>query len=255
VLSGLLLAGCGSQQRVAGSRTSHADHAAARPTYKVGAPHQISAVWYYPAVDYDYDETGLASWYGEPFDRQFTANGEVFDLNQLTAVHRTLPMPSVVQMTNLANGRSMQSRVNDRGPFTGDRIPDVARRAAQLLGFETKGTALVRVSIIKDESMRVAELAKRNGGDAGASVAEAASAAAVDAAAMTKRPSDVPAPLPPPAAAPVNAVPPPVPVAGCRLCLRKSLRSGSNRRNESSSKQARSGFGRTLNVSSRASRR
>ncbi len=60
--------------------------------YKVGAPYQINGVWYYPAADYSYDETGVASWYGEQFDRKYTANGEIFDLNELTAAHRTLPI-------------------------------------------------------------------------------------------------------------------------------------------------------------------
>src|ERR1700756_2860405 len=147
VLAALLLASCSSQPQRIGS-----DHyRAGRPMYKVGAPYQIGGVWYYPAVDYNYDETGVASWYGEAFDQQYTANGEIFDLNQLTAAHRTLPMPSIVQVTNLENGRSMQLRVNDRGPFVGGRIIDVSRRAAQLLGFETNGTARVRVTIIKDE--------------------------------------------------------------------------------------------------------
>jgi rare lipoprotein A len=172
--------------------------------YKVGTPYQIGGVWYYPAVDYNYDETGVASWYGEDFDQQYTANGEIFDLNQLTAAHRTLPMPSIVQVTNLDNGRSMQLRVNDRGPFARGRIVDVSRRAAQLLGFETNGAALVRVSILKNESIRVAELAKRNGGDTRGLVAEAPSVAAVEAVASTRQARQTAAPPPPPA--PVSAV-------------------------------------------------
>jgi rare lipoprotein A (peptidoglycan hydrolase) len=174
--------------------------------------------WYYPAIDYNYDEIGVASWYGEEFDQQYTANGEIFDLNQLTAAHRTLPMPSIVQVTNLAKGRSMQLRVNDRGPFARGR--DVSRRAAQLLGFETNGAALVRVSIIKGEGIRVAELAKRNGGDIGVLVAEAPSVAAVEAAARTRQPLGAPAPPPP--AAPVNAVPALVAVAALPRLPEKS---------------------------------
>ncbi len=214
ILGGLLVAGCGSQPRMSGYNEigSPGHHRPPRPMYKVGSPYQMAGVWYYPAVDYNYDETGVASWYGEEFDQQYTANGEIFDLNQLTAAHRTLPMPSIVQVTNLANGRSMQLRVNDRGPFARGRVLDVSRRAAQLLGFETNGTALVRVSIIKGESIRVAELAKRNGGDTRVLVAEAPSVVAVEAAART-RPPGAPAPPPPPSAAPVNAVPSPVAVA------------------------------------------
>jgi rare lipoprotein A len=210
----LLVAACGSQQRTSTYGEGGGHHRAGRPMYKVGAPYQIGGVWYYPTVDYNYEETGVASWYGEQFDQQYTANGEIFDLNQLTAAHRTLPMPSIVQITNLDNGRSMQLRVNDRGPFARGRIIDVSRRAAQLLGFETNGTALVRLTIMKDESLQVAELATRNGGDSRVLVAEAPSVASVEAAAAAARPARIAAaPPPPPPAASINAVPSPVVVA------------------------------------------
>lgn len=161
--AGFALSACGSSE-VGGPRASGGGGGWARaghPTYKVGAPYQINGVWYYPKVDYDYDETGVASWYGEAFDKQSTANGEIFDLNELTAAHRTLPLPSVVEVTNLQNGRTMQVRVNDRGPFAQNRILDVSRRAAQLLGFERSGTTPVHVRIVKDESIRVAQAAMR----------------------------------------------------------------------------------------------
>ncbi len=138
-----------------------------RGYYKVGAPYQVNGVWYYPRVDYSYDETGTASWYGEAFNGKSTANGEIFDLTQVSAAHKTLQLPSVVEVTNLQNSRALKVRVNDRGPFAGDRIIDLSRRAAQLLGFERAGTAPVRVRIIKDESIKVAEAAMR--GDIGAS--------------------------------------------------------------------------------------
>jgi len=189
-LVALVAAACSSQQR-----QGEGQYRAGRPMYKVGAPYQINGVWYYPAADYSYDETGVASWYGEQFDRKYTANGEIFDLNELTAAHRTLPMPSIVQVTNLTNGRSLQLRVNDRGPFARGRIIDVSRRASQLLGFATNGSALVRVKIMKEESIQVAELAKRNGGDTRVLVAEAPSVAKVEAASAIS-----PAPAPPPAA-------------------------------------------------------
>jgi rare lipoprotein A len=168
--------------------------------YKVGAPYQINGVWYYPAVDYNYDETGVASWYGEQFEQRYTANGEIFDLNELTAAHRTLPMPSIVQVTNLNNGRTLQLRVNDRGPFARGRIIDVSRRASQLLGFATNGTALVRVKIMMEDSIQVAELARRNGGDARVLVAEAPSVAKVAAAPEVAHQASAPP------AAPVSAV-------------------------------------------------
>ena len=175
--------------------------------YKVGAPYQINGVWYYPAVDYNYDETGVASWYGEQFDQRYTANGEIFDLNELTAAHRTLPMPSIVQVTNLNNGRALQLRVNDRGPFARSRIIDVSRRASQLLGFATNGTALVRVKIMEEVSIQVAELASRNGGDTRVLVAEAPSVAKVAAAPVVTHQTS------PPPAAPFSAVPSPPVVA------------------------------------------
>jgi rare lipoprotein A len=135
--------------------------------YKVGQPYQVDGTWYYPAEDLAYDETGIASWYGEAFHAKDTANGEVFDLNALTAAHKTLPMPSIVQVTNLENGRSLQLRVNDRGPFVRGRIIDVSRRAAQLLGFEGKGTAKVRVHVLAPESIQVAAIARQNGSEPG----------------------------------------------------------------------------------------
>ena len=133
--------------------------------YKVGNPYQIAGVWYRPAEDFSYDETGIASWYGEDFHGKYTANGEVYDLNALTAAHRTLPMPTIVQVTNLDNGRTIELRVNDRGPFARGRIIDVSRRAAQLLGFEPQGTAKVHVRIMVPETIQAVSLARRNGGD------------------------------------------------------------------------------------------
>ncbi|HEX9446391.1 MAG TPA: septal ring lytic transglycosylase RlpA family protein, partial [Dongiaceae bacterium] len=102
--------------------------------YKIGKPYQVDGVWYYPKTDMDYDETGIASWYGPGFHGQYTANGEVYDQNGLTAAHKTLPLPSMVRVTNLDNGRSIVVRVNDRGPFVNGRIVDLTRRDAQLLG-------------------------------------------------------------------------------------------------------------------------
>ena len=101
--------------------------------YKIGNPYKINGLWYYPKVDYDYTETGIASWYGPNFHGKTTANGENFDQNLISAAHRTLPLPSLVRVTNLENGRSIRVRVNDRGPFAHGRIIDMSRRGAQLL--------------------------------------------------------------------------------------------------------------------------
>ena len=116
--------------------------------YKVGKPYAVKGIWYYPKEDPTYDQTGIASWYGNSFHGRRTANGEIYDMNALTAAHKTLPMPVKVQVTNLDNGRSLVLKVNDRGPFVNGRIIDVSRRAAQLLGFHKRGTAKVRVSIL-----------------------------------------------------------------------------------------------------------
>jgi len=120
--------------------------------YKVGNPYQVHGVWYHPKENPGYDETGIASWYGHPFHGKATANGESYDMNEMTAAHKTLPMPVMVRVTNLENGRSVVLRVNDRGPFVNGRIIDVSRRGAQLLGFEGKGTAAVRVQVISPDN-------------------------------------------------------------------------------------------------------
>ena len=121
-------------------------------TYKVGNPYKIMGKWYYPKEDYSYSEVGTASWYGKDFHAKKTANGEKYDMNSLTAAHRTLPLPSIVKVTNLENGRSLVLRVNDRGPYAKNRIIDVSKRASQLLGFYTQGTTKVRVEVMEKES-------------------------------------------------------------------------------------------------------
>ncbi len=128
--------------------------------YKIGNPYKIKGVWYYPAVDYGYDKTGIASWYGPGFHGKLTANGETYDQNALTAAHKTLPLPSIVQVTNLENGRSIKVTVNDRGPYAFGRVIDMSRRGAQLLGFHRKGIARVRVRILADESRQLAHALK-----------------------------------------------------------------------------------------------
>jgi rare lipoprotein A (peptidoglycan hydrolase) len=90
-------------------------------------------------------ETGIASWYGEPYHGRRTANGELYDMHLLTAAHRTMPLPSYVRVTNLLNNRSVIVRVNDRGPFIAGRILDVSFGAAQALGMVQQGLAKVRI--------------------------------------------------------------------------------------------------------------
>ncbi len=116
--------------------------------YKVGQPYQVENVWYYPREQPDYDETGIASWYGPTFYGHHTANGEMYDGNSLTAAHKTLPLPVNVRVTNLSNGKSIVVRVNDRGPYARGRIIDLSKRAAELLDVVQTGTARVRVTYL-----------------------------------------------------------------------------------------------------------
>ena len=149
--------------------------------YKVGKPYQISGRWYYPAYDPDYAVVGVASWYGVPFHGRKTANGEVFDRHKQSAAHPTLPLPSIVRVTNLTNQRQLELRVNDRGPFVGDRIIDLSQAAARDLGFERRGTTQVRVEFVRLADGRegpqtpaeVVAVAKQDGGStAGQPVAQ-----------------------------------------------------------------------------------
>jgi rare lipoprotein A len=162
VAAGLVLAACGSRPPTPAAYAPSGG-GQSQGSYKIGRPYKIEGIWYYPKEDWSYDETGIASWYGEQFHGRSTADGEIFDLNSLTAAHRTLPMPVVVRVTNLDNGRSIKLRVNDRGPYARGRIIDVSRRAAQMLGFEGQGTAHVRVQIDVPDSMVVAAAAGRGG--------------------------------------------------------------------------------------------
>jgi rare lipoprotein A len=196
--------------------TRPAPSAEKRGSYKVGKPYQIAGVWYYPAEDYSYDETGIASWYGPNFHAKETANGEVFDQNAVTAAHKTLPLPCFVRVTNLENGRSIVVRVNDRGPYVASRIIDLSRRSAQLLGTEGQGTARVRVQILAEESRALAARLKAGERVDYAAVtppptaaprervaAETPASAPVPVRRQEVRPAVVEAPLPPPAAEPV----------------------------------------------------
>ncbi len=118
------------------------------PHYKVGKPYKINGRWYRPEEDDDYEKVGIASWYGRDFHGKRTANGEIYDMNRLSAAHTTLPMPSMVEVKNLKNGRKIVVRVNDRGPFADDRLIDLSREAARRLGFEKDGLTKVRVKFL-----------------------------------------------------------------------------------------------------------
>lgn len=108
-------------------------------------PYTIRGRTYTPVIDEDYDEVGVASWYGDAFHGRPTATGEIYDMNGLSAAHTTLPLPSLAEVTNLRTGQSVIVRLNDRGPFVGDRIIDLSRGAADALGVRSQGLAEVRV--------------------------------------------------------------------------------------------------------------
>lgn len=116
-----------------------------RGLYRVGPPYTVGGRTFVPAEDATYDAMGQASFYGEAFHGKPTANGEIFDMNGLSAAHPTLPMPCYVLVTNLRNGRTIMVRVNNRGPYTPGRILDLSRRAADLLDFTRNGVTQVRV--------------------------------------------------------------------------------------------------------------
>jgi rare lipoprotein A len=177
VLGGLLLAGCGSTPEPVQPGAGH---------YKLGNPYQIAGRWYYPSYDPSYAAVGIASWYGYPFHGRATANGELFDRDTPSAAHPTLPLPSIVRVTNLANQRQLDLRVNDRGPFVGDRIIDLSQAAARALGFEQHGITEVRV-----EFVGLADALGTPPQPTSASSVRVAAAQAVPA--VASRPSDAPA--------------------------------------------------------------
>jgi rare lipoprotein A len=117
-------------------------------TYRVGRPYQVAGRTYVPEENPNYEADGIASWYGDVFHGRLTANGEVFDMNSISAAHPTLPIPSYVRVTNLRNNRSIIVRVNDRGPFHENRVIDVSVRAAKLLDFHQYGITRVKVQYV-----------------------------------------------------------------------------------------------------------
>ncbi len=157
VAAGLVLSGCSSDKRAAldpfaGKGSPYYSKKGPVPwgggRQHVGKPYQVAGRWFKPKVQPNYDKEGVASWYGEAFHRRKTSNGEWFDMTRLTAAHATLPLPSYVKVTNLATGREVVVRVNDRGPFVNTRVIDLSKRSAEVLGFKNNGKANVRVQYI-----------------------------------------------------------------------------------------------------------
>lgn len=146
-----LLGGCAEAQ-LAGHLATLGT-AESRPTYHVGEPYERAGQRVVPAERFAHEEVGLASWYGPGLQGRRTANGEIFDMNQLTAAHPSLQLPAIALVTNLDNGRTVRVRINDRGPVAGDRILDVSRRVAELLGFRRQGVARVQLRVLEEESL------------------------------------------------------------------------------------------------------
>src|SRR6201986_5075903 len=161
VSAGLMLANCASSDKFA-SRVDPKYGVSSSPrvvafgaavpkgggTYRVGQPYPVAGRFSVPEEYPNYRAEGMASWYGDAFHGRLTANGEVFDMASLTAAHPTLPMPSYARVTNLRNGKSVIVRVNDRGPYHGNRLIDVSNKAAELLEFKGNGVARVRVEYV-----------------------------------------------------------------------------------------------------------
>jgi rare lipoprotein A len=125
--------------------------------YKIGKPYKVNGVWYFPAENPNYDEIGFAAPYPKTFQGKRTANGEIYNEDALTGCHKTLPLPSVVRVTNLFNNKSVILRINDRGPFVNDRLIDISEKAATLLEFPKDETPKVRIEILSQESKEAVE--------------------------------------------------------------------------------------------------
>ena len=147
-LVALALAGCGTTSDDGVRNVARGKYKPYRP-YVVGVPYKIKDIRYFPKENLDYDQTGVASWYGPGFHGKRTANGEEYNQNAMTAAHPTLPMPTIVKVTNLENGRSIVVRINDRGPFADDRIIDLSKEAARRIDMIRHGTARVRVRVLR----------------------------------------------------------------------------------------------------------
>ena len=194
------LAACGSSGSKGGGGGASV---AQRGTYKVGKPYKIDGITYTPREEFNYTETGVASWYGPGFHTKATANGERYDQSDRTAAHRTLQMPAVVRVTNLENGMSTVVRINDRGPFARNRIIDLSRTAAEELDIVRAGTARVRLEQLQQESIAVKDVAMSGGGPD-----EQHQAMAAIASGQRGTPAPTPAAAPPPPPVAVAAAPP-----------------------------------------------
>lgn len=151
----LLLSNCGSSKDALYRKLSEGDSGTQQYAghYKIGSSYTVNKKTYQPKKEHKYTETGACSWYGhKKFHGKKTANGDTFNKDLLTAAHRTLPLPSLVKVTNLNNNKSLVVMINDRGPFRKDRIIDVSEEAAKILGFKNQGVTQVKLQYLAQES-------------------------------------------------------------------------------------------------------
>ena len=167
LFAALALSACAAQQSPApdaAPQPEPAPHAAAAPAAKKAALQSAAKKADKTEKTAKFSQTGKASWYGSGFHGKKTANGERFDMNTLTAAHRTLPISSRVRVTNLANGKSVVVRINDRGPYHGNRVMDLSKAAAQELGFIRTGTAQVKIEpLTSADGKTISEQNRRSG--------------------------------------------------------------------------------------------
>lgn len=167
LFAALALSACAAQQSPApdaAPQPEPAPHAAAAPAAKKAARQSAAKKADKTEKTAKFSQTGKASWYGPGFHGKKTANGERFDMNTLTAAHRTLPISSRVRVTNLANGKSVVVRINDRGPYHGNRVMDLSKAAAQELGFIRTGTAQVKIEPLTSADGKTIQQQNRRSG-------------------------------------------------------------------------------------------
>lgn len=157
IVTSFLLSACSANGPLFHSFGNYESENQTKGIYLVEEPYEVKGVWYFPAEQYDYSEQGLASWYMPAGDSALTANGEVYDARLMTARHKTLPLPSIVKVTNLENNASAIVRVNDRGPMVNNRLIDLSQAAREALGMPLSGTIMVKVEVLADESKKVKE--------------------------------------------------------------------------------------------------
>ncbi|WP_051240843.1 septal ring lytic transglycosylase RlpA family protein [Tepidiphilus margaritifer] len=220
VLVGLSVAACGSPQTKrtaseAGVRSGTVSGEEPIPRVEPlrpanARPYTVLGRTYFPMTEFSpYREVGVASWYGRPFHGQPTATGETYDMYSFTAAHKTLPIPSYARVTNLANGRQVIVRVNDRGPFVSERLIDLSFAAADRLGFANQGTTQVEVELILPEEIRLAEargepIRARGSENRPTTLAARSAATPTPAAGRTPPATETASPAVPMISAPVN---------------------------------------------------